>query len=65
MSSLAEIEVAAESLSQQEKEALLRFLAMRLRRARAEISPRIYSDEELASMLAEDEADGRSLREGR
>jgi hypothetical protein len=65
MSSLAEIEVAADSLSSEEKEELLRFLAMRLRKERVEAPPRIYSDEELAAMLAEDEADGRRLREGR
>jgi len=65
MSSLAEIEVAADSLSSEEKEELLRFLAMRLRKERVEAPPRIYSDEDLAAMLAEDEADGRRLREGR
>ena len=58
MSTLAEIETAADSLSSEEKEELLRFLAMRLRNDRALPQPRIYSDEELASMLAEDEADG-------
>ena len=42
MSTLAEIETAADSLSSEEKEELLRFLAMRLRKDRAS---RIYSDE--------------------
>jgi len=56
MSSLAEIEVAADSLSPDEKEQLLRFLAIRLRKERPKLAPRIYySDEELASVLAEDE----------
>jgi len=65
MSSLAEIEIAAEALSPREKEELLRFLAIRLRKDRSQPSPRIYSDEELASMLAEDEADGERLRQSR
>jgi hypothetical protein len=65
MSSLAEIEAAADSLSPEEKEELLRFLAIRLRKERPQPAPRIYSDEELAAMLAEDEADGERLRQGR
>ena len=63
MSSLAEIEVAADSLSPEEKEELLRFLAVRLRKERPQPAPRIYSDEELAAMLAEDEADGKRRRQ--
>ena len=55
MSTLAEIETAADSLTSQEKEELLRFLAMRLRQERALTKPRISSDAELASILAEDE----------
>jgi hypothetical protein len=62
MSTLAEIEIAADSLSPEEKEELLRFLAMRLRKERPQPTPRIYSDEELAAMIAEDEADGARLR---
>jgi hypothetical protein len=65
MSSLAEIEAAADSLSPEEKEELLRFLAIRLKKERPQPAPRIYSDEELAAMLAEDEADGERLRQGR
>jgi hypothetical protein len=65
MSTLAEIETAADGLSSEEKEALLRFLAMRLRKDRAMPKPRVYSDEELTSMLAEDEADGERFRQGR
>ena len=65
MSTLTEIETAADSLSPEEKEELLRFLAMRLRKERPQPAPRIYSDEEVASMLAEDEADGKRLRQGR
>jgi len=65
MSSLAEIEAAADSLSPEEKEELLRFLAIRLKKERPQPAPRIYSNEELAAMLAEDEADGERLRQGR
>ena len=49
MSTLTEIETAADSLSPEEKEELLRFLAMRLRKERPQPAPRIYSDEELAA----------------
>ena len=59
----AEIEAAADSLSSEDKEALLRFLAMRLRKERALPPPGIYADDEMAAMLAEDEADGTRLRE--
>lgn len=65
MSTLAEIETAADLLSSEEKEELLRFLSMRLRKDRAMPQPRIYSDEELVTMLAEDEADGARFRQGR
>ncbi len=65
MSTLTEIETAADSLSCEEKEELLRFLAIRLRKERAMPKPRIYSDAEVASMLAEDEADGERFRQGR
>ena len=65
MSTLAEIEAAAERLSTQEKQELFRFLATRLRGQRPPAPPRIYSDEEIATMLEEDEADGQRLREGR
>ncbi len=65
MSTLAEIETAADSLSSEEKEELLRFLAMRLRKERALPKTRIYSDDEISTMLAEDEADGERFRQGR
>jgi len=65
MSTLAEIENAADALPVEEKEELFRFLAMRLRKDRALSKPRIYSDEELAAMIAEDEADGERFRQGR
>ena len=66
MSTLAEIEVAVDLLPNAEKERLLRFLAIRLRQERTGgPEPRVFSREELAAMLAEDEADGARLREGR
>ena len=65
MKTLAEIERAVGSLSEGDKEELLRFLAMRLRKDRAFPEPRVYSDAELASMVAEDEADGREFRQER
>jgi len=65
VSSLAEIEIAADSLSPEEKEELLRFLAIRLRKERPQPAVRIFSDQELAAMLAEDEADGERLRQRR
>ena len=65
MSTLAEIEIAADSLPSEEKEELLRFLAMRLRKERTLPKTRIYSEEELAAMIAEDEADGERFRQGR
>ena len=65
MSTLAEIETAADSLPSEEKEELPRFLAMRLRKERALPKPRLYSDVELAAMIAEDEANGDNFRRGR
>ena len=55
MSTLVEIETAADSLPSEQKEELLRFLAMRLRKERILSKARIYSDEELAAMLTEDQ----------
>src|SRR5438552_2542169 len=65
MSTLSEIETAADSLSSEEKEQLLRFLAMRLRKDRAMPKTRIYSDKELATMLAEDERPAVSHGQGK
>jgi hypothetical protein len=65
MSTLAEIEAAADSLPSEQKEELLRFLAVRLRRERALPAPRVYSDEEVATMVAEDDAAGERFRHGR
>lgn len=65
MVTLAEIESAADRLLPEEKEALLRFLALRLRQERPEPKARLYSEAEVAAMLAEDEVDGKRFREGR
>jgi hypothetical protein len=65
MSTLTEIEAAADALASDEKEELLRFLAMRLQKERAIQNPRVYAPEELASMLGEDEADGEKFRHSR
>jgi len=62
MSAVQEIEEAADRLPLQEKEGLLRFLAMRLRKDRAQPHLRIYSPDDISSMLAEDETDGERLR---
>ncbi len=50
MGTLAAIETAADSLPSEQKEELLRFPAMRLRKERTLPKPRIYSEEELATM---------------
>ena len=55
MSTLAEIEAAADSLPSEQKEELLRHLAMRLRKERTLPKPRIFSNEELAAMLTGDQ----------
>jgi hypothetical protein len=65
MSTVQEIETAADLLPVEQKEELLRFLAMRLRKERTQPQPRVYSSEELAAMLAEDKADGERFRQGR
>ncbi len=65
MSTLAEIEVAAEALSPEEKQELLLFLAVRLREGRTLPEPRDFTREQMDAWIAEDEADMESfLREG-
>jgi hypothetical protein len=64
MSTLAEIESAADSLPAEQKQELLLFLASRLRAAGARLpEPREFTAEQIAGWLAEDEADMRRLRE--
>jgi hypothetical protein len=65
MSTLAEIEAAADELPDEQKQELLLYLAARLRSPGLRIpEPRKYSKEQLATWLAQDEEDMRRLREG-
>jgi hypothetical protein len=65
MSTLAEIEAAAETLPAQQKQELLLFLAERLRRSGGpRPEPRTSPSERIASWIREDEADMRRFREG-
>ena len=66
MSNLAEIEAAADALPAEQKQALMLFLAARLRAQGAPIpEPRTFSREQMESWIAEDEADFRKFREGK
>lgn len=56
MSTVQEIAAAVDLLPADEKEELLRFLAVRLRKDRAQQPPHLDSAEEVATMAAEDEA---------
>jgi hypothetical protein len=63
MSTLLEIEEAADSLPPEQKQELILFLATRLRSDGARMpEPRRFSKEEMAGWIAEDEADLRRLR---
>ncbi len=64
MSTLAEIEKAAEKLSPQQKQELMLFLGARLRTERAGLpEPRQFSREQVQSWVAEDEAGLKHFRE--
>lgn len=63
MSTLMEIEAAADSLPVEQKEQLLLFLAAQLRAARASVpEPRDLSREVIAEWIAEDEVDMRQFQ---
>jgi hypothetical protein len=65
MSTLTEIEAAADTLPPQEKQELILFLATRLRSEGVKMpSPRKFSPEKLASWISEDEADMRRFQKG-
>jgi hypothetical protein len=66
MSTLAEIEKAADALSLEEKERLILFLAARLRTEGVRMPPpRTLSRQQVDEWIAEDEAELRALkREG-
>ena len=58
MSTLAEIETAAESLPAEQKQEFLLFLASQLRAAGARLpEPRQFTSDQIAGWIAEDEAD--------
>ena len=58
MSTLAEIEAAADALSPEQKQELLLFLAARLRSDGAKLpEPRAFSPDEIADWIARDETD--------
>ena len=64
MMTLADIEAAAVSLSPAEKQELMLFLASRLRAEGAMLpEPRVFSADEMARWIEEDEADLRRVRE--
>jgi hypothetical protein len=66
MSTLAEIEDAAEALSPEQKQELFLFLAARLRGNAGQVAPpREFSREQIEGWIADDEAGMRRFREGR
>jgi hypothetical protein len=65
MSTLAEIEQAADALTPEQKQELILFLAARLRADGAQMpAPRKFTKEEMAGWIAEDEADMERFRRG-
>lgn len=66
MSTLQEIETAAQQLPEDQKEGLLLFIAADLRAKRSANLPpvRRFSKEEMDAWIAEDEADMRSFNAG-
>ena len=66
MSTLAEIEAAADALPSQQQEELFLYLAVRLRARAGQLpSPREFSREQIQAWIADDEAGMRRFREGR
>jgi hypothetical protein len=65
MSTLAEIEAAADALPPEQKQELLLFLAARLRAQGAALpEPRDLSRDQIDGWIAEDREDMRRFREG-
>jgi hypothetical protein len=63
VSSLSEIEAAATSLPPEQKQELILFLAARLRSEGAQLpAPRDFTPSEIASWIAQDEADLKQFR---
>ncbi len=66
MSTLAEIEAAADALSPEQKQELLLFLAERLRaQGGPPPEPRTFSREQMAGWIDEDDADMKRFREAK
>jgi len=66
VSTLSEIEAAADALTPEQKQELLLFLAARLRAQGAKLpEPRKFSGEKIAGWVALDEADMQRFREGK
>jgi hypothetical protein len=64
MSTLAEIEKAAEKLPREQKQELMLFLGAQLRAERSNLpEPRQFSREQVQSWIAGDEADLKRFRE--
>ena len=63
MSTLVEIEAAADSLPSEQKQELFLFLAARLRGAGQLPPPREFSREQIESWIADDESGMRRLQE--
>lgn len=65
MSTLDEIEAAADALPAEQKQELILFLAARLRVSGEQLPPpRKFSQEQIATWIAEDEAEMRRFRDG-
>ncbi len=65
MSTLAEIEAAADALPAEQKQELLLFLASRLRAEGKLPEPRDFSRDQITNWIVEDEADMERFRGGR
>lgn len=66
MSTLSEIEAAADALTPEQKQELLLFLSARLRAQSARLpEPRKFSREQIAGWIARDEADMQRFRDGK
>ncbi len=65
MSTLAEIEAAADSLPPEQKQELFLFLAARLRGGGQLPPPREFSPEQIEAWIADDEEGMRRFQEGR
>jgi hypothetical protein len=65
MSTLAEIEAAADALTAEQKQELLLFLATRLRAQDVPLpQPRKFGRDQIAGWIARDEEDMQRFREG-